>query len=47
MLVDDRGFVEEGRSRESVWMNNGWHDDVRMGLLRSEWEASREGSKQK
>jgi RimJ/RimL family protein N-acetyltransferase len=33
------GFVEEGRRRAAVYRNGTWHDDVKMGMLRSEWDA--------
>ena len=33
------GFVEEGRLRESAWVRGEYIDEVRMGLLRSEWAA--------
>lgn len=35
------GFKEEGRLREHVWSNGRFDDAVYMGILRSEWEASR------
>lgn len=35
------GFVEEGRHREHCWVRGGYEDEVTMGLLRSEWQASR------
>lgn len=31
------GFVEEGLLREEYFHEDGWHDMVRMSLLRSEW----------
>jgi RimJ/RimL family protein N-acetyltransferase len=31
------GFVEEGRLREHAWVRGVYVDEVRMGLLRSEW----------
>jgi len=34
------GFVEEGRLREHAWMRGHYEDEVRMGLLRSEWPAT-------
>jgi RimJ/RimL family protein N-acetyltransferase len=34
------GFVEEGRRRQAVYRSGAWHDDVRMAILRSEWDAS-------
>lgn len=33
------GFVEEGRTRESVWQDGGWIDVIQMGLLDREWRA--------
>jgi RimJ/RimL family protein N-acetyltransferase len=35
------GFIEEGREREAIWMHNQWHDSLKMGILRREWEAGR------
>lgn len=35
------GFVEEGRLREQAWIDGAYVDMVRMGILRSEWEARR------
>ena len=35
------GFVEEGRIRESVWLDRKWYDEVHLGILESEWEALR------
>ena len=39
------GFVEEGRERESCWVDGRWHDDVVMGVLDREFAAAdvREG----
>jgi RimJ/RimL family protein N-acetyltransferase len=37
------GFVEEGRHREHCWVRGSYEDEVRMGLLRAEWSAAREG----
>lgn len=33
------GFVEEGRERESCWLDGRWHDDVLMGILAHEFTA--------
>ncbi len=33
------GFVEEGRERESCWVDGRWHDDVVMGVLDREFAA--------
>ena len=35
------GFVVEGRQREHAWVRGHYEDIVRMGILRSEWEAQR------
>jgi len=35
------GFVEEGRTREAVWHDGRFHDELSMGLLASEWDANR------
>ena len=32
------GFVDEGRLRQQVWSNGQYLDEVRMGVLRDEWE---------
>lgn len=31
------GFIEEGRRKESVYINGDYHDSVMFGLLRKEW----------
>ena len=31
------GFVEEGRAREAAFVAGGWHDDILMGLLKTEY----------
>ena len=33
------GFVEEGRERESCWVDGRWHDDLVMGVLDREFAA--------
>jgi RimJ/RimL family protein N-acetyltransferase len=38
-----RGFREEGRLREHYWIDGAYDDAVYMGILRSDWESSREG----
>ncbi len=40
-LYKKLGFVEEGRSRESVWHDRKWYDSVSYGMLESEWETIR------
>jgi RimJ/RimL family protein N-acetyltransferase len=36
-LYERLGFVVEGRTRETVWKNGGWHDSIEMGMLEGEW----------
>lgn len=36
-LYERLGFVEEGRRREEIWFNGGWHDFVTFGVLEGEW----------
>ncbi len=31
------GFVEEGRLRQSAWVDGGFQDELRMAVLRPEW----------
>jgi ribosomal-protein-alanine N-acetyltransferase len=31
------GFVQEGRERESCWLDGQWHDDIIMGVLATEF----------
>lgn len=37
------GFVEEGRARQAIWRDGGWHDEVQMSILEDEWRAIRGG----
>ena len=37
------GFVVEGRSRESVWRDGRWWDELAMSVLSSEWHERRAG----
>jgi RimJ/RimL family protein N-acetyltransferase len=34
------GFIEEGRSRETIFRGGAWYDHVHMGILAHEWQAS-------
>ncbi|KAI1385439.1 putative GNAT family acetyltransferase [Hypoxylon trugodes] len=36
-LYKKLGFKEEGRQREAMWFNGGWHDYVIHGILEDEW----------
>ncbi|UCC16214.1 MAG: GNAT family N-acetyltransferase [Dehalococcoidales bacterium] len=33
------GFIEEGRRKESIYINGTCHDSVMFGLLKKEWQA--------
>jgi RimJ/RimL family protein N-acetyltransferase len=35
------GFVVEGRSRESVWRDGRWWDELAMSILESDWRQAR------
>lgn len=35
------GFVVEGRSRESVWRDGRWWDELAMSILESDWRRAR------
>lgn len=39
------GFTEEGRQRDFMWFNGGWHDSFIFGMLEDEWRATRHGNK--
>jgi len=36
------GFVVEGRSRESIWRDGRWWDEMAMSVIESDWRARRE-----
>lgn len=36
------GFVVEGRSRESIWRDGHWWDELAMSVLESDWRGARE-----
>ncbi len=36
------GFVIEGRSRESIWRDDRWWDELAMSVLESDWRARRD-----
>jgi hypothetical protein len=35
------GFVVEGRSRESIWRDGRWWDELAMSVLSTEWHERR------
>ncbi len=35
------GFVAEGRSREAIWRDGRWWDEIHMSVLEPEWRARR------
>jgi hypothetical protein len=35
------GFVVEGRSRESIWRDGRWWDEMAMSVLESDWRLTR------
>ena len=39
------GFVVEGRSRESIWRDGRWWDELAMSVLESDWRARRDGGR--
>ena len=42
------GFVVEGRSRESIWRDGRWWDELAMSVLESDWRrAARAGPRQR
>ena len=38
------GFVVEGRSRESIWREGRWWDELAMSVLESDWRARRDAT---
>ena len=40
-LYERMGFVVEGRRRQTIWQNRGWHDLIELGITEKEWEALR------
>lgn len=34
------GFVQEGRERQSCWLDGQWYDDIIMGILATEFPGS-------
>ena len=38
------GFVVEGRSRESIWRDGRWWDELAMSILESDWRVARDAT---
>lgn len=38
------GFRIEGRSRESIWRDGRWWDEIQMSILETEWQARRDAA---
>ncbi|MCJ1431397.1 hypothetical protein MMC27_000749 [Xylographa pallens] len=38
-LYEKLGFVSEGRQREALWHDGGWHDIIEFAMLEDEWKA--------
>lgn len=36
------GFRVEGRHKETIYFNRGWHDEIDFGMTEHEWEALRQ-----
>lgn len=41
-LYERLGFVFEGRKRECLWYDGGWHDFLSFSMLEGEWRAGRQ-----
>ena len=41
-LYERLGFVLEGRQRESLWYQGGWHDYLSFSMLEGEWASRRD-----
>jgi RimJ/RimL family protein N-acetyltransferase len=39
------GFVVEGRSRESIWRDGRWWDELAMSILESDWRVARDAAR--
>lgn len=40
-LYQGIGFSLDGRRRETIWYNRGWHDELDFGMTEREWEGLR------
>ena len=41
------GFVIEGRSREAIWREGRWWDEITMSILEPEWRAVRDAARRR
>ena len=41
------GFVVEGRSREAIWREGRWWDEITMSILEPEWRAARNDARRR
>ena len=41
------GFVVEGRSREAIWRDGRWWDEITMSILEPEWRAVRDAARRR
>ena len=41
------GFVVEGRSREAIWRDGRWWDEITMSILEPEWGAVRDAARRR
>ena len=41
------GFLVEGRSRESIWRDGRWWDELAMSILVSDWKAARAATRER
>ena len=42
---EKNGFLLEGTFRDSYWLQTGYVDEIRLGLVRTEWERTRDASR--
>lgn len=40
-LYESIGFTLEGRRRETIWFNGGWHDELEFGMTETDWKRLR------
>jgi RimJ/RimL family protein N-acetyltransferase len=41
------GFIVEGRSREAIWRESRWWDEITMSILEPEWRAARNDARRR